>query len=223
MGVLVERVFDALARFNRDHPWSHNDAYIPWVLRHARAVRQGGGSRALDVGCGTGNLLKRLAGVMEEAVGIEPDPSTAAIARSNLAGAENAVVVEGPFGHYPAAGCDLVTFVAVLHHLPLAETLQKARSMVRPGGRLIVVGLSKEAADDRAWSLASMILNPIVGAIRHPRRAHAYPVNMTTPTAEACETFDEIAREMRHQLPGVKLRRSLFWRYTAVWTAPTRA
>ncbi|WP_442545207.1 methyltransferase domain-containing protein [Arthrobacter sp. KN11-1C] len=47
----------------------------------------------------------------------------------------------------PASSCDLVTFVAVVHHLPLAETLRKASTAVRPGGRLVIV-LSRETRDD---------------------------------------------------------------------------
>lgn len=40
---------------------------------------------------------------------------------------------------------------------------------------------------------------------------------MTAPTSEPTETFEQIASIAREMLPGVKIRRGLFWRYTAVW------
>lgn len=217
------RLLSTLGRFSAEHPWSHNDAYAQFVLWHARRVRRGSGSAALDVGCGTGNLLRRLAAVMSEVTGVEPDAETAARARANVAGTPNANVCEERFGLNvrDEPRYDLVSFVAVLHHLPVAPALHAARSLLRPGGRLVIVGLSRETSADLPWSLASVFLNAGIGAIRHPHRALATPQNMTAPTAEPLQTFDEIEEVARAVLPGVKMRRSLFWRYTAVWIAPT--
>lgn len=213
------RLLGTLSRFSEAHPWSHNEAYSPWILRQARSVRRRGGNRALDVGCGTGLLLKRLARIMPEVVGIEPDDRTAARARVTVAKVDNATVLEAPFD--PAAfdqeSFDLVTFVAVLHHLPLGQSLEAARRLLRPGGRLVVVGLAREVSADLPWSVTSMLLNPVVGLICHPCRASEVPASMTAPTSEATETFDQIAQVARAALPGVKIRRGLFWRYTAVW------
>ncbi|WP_179604738.1 class I SAM-dependent methyltransferase [Leifsonia shinshuensis] len=221
MGRVGARVLSALARFSAQHPWSHNDAYGPWVLWHARRTRRGG-SAALDVGCGTGNLVRKLAGVMGEVTGIEQDTGTAARARANLAHIDNADVREESFDLSPdeQPRYDLVSFVAVLHHLPLEPALRAARSVLRPGGCLVIVGLARETPADLPRSLASVFLNAAVGAVRHPRRAVAEPENMTAPTAEPLETFEQIEAVARDVLPGVKMRRRLFWRYTAVWVAP---
>lgn len=188
------RALSALGRFSDEHPWSHNDAYAPWVLWHARRVRRRGGSAALDVGCGTGNLIRALAAVVDEVTGIEPDGPTAARARANTAGISNAEVREEPFDFASPSQTqyDLVSFVAVLHHLPLEQTLYAARSLVRPGGRLVIVGLAKETSADQPWSWASVFLNAGIGAIRHPHRARATPENMAAPTAEPLETFEQI-------------------------------
>ncbi|WP_353115686.1 class I SAM-dependent methyltransferase [Microbacterium sp.] len=220
MNALTARVLGWLGRVNDAHPWSHNDRHIPWILREAHAIGRRGGTRALDVGCGTGNLVARLAVELPDVVGLEPDAETAALARSRLAATGNAQVVEGSFADRPDGTWDLVTFVAVLHHLPLAETLATARSLLRPGGRLVVVGVSREAPGDALLSVVSMALNPVVGLVRHPRRAQGRPASMTAPTADAAETFDEIADVMRRELPGVRIRRGLFWRYRARWVAP---
>lgn len=205
--------------FSAAHPWSHNEAYAAWIIRHARKVRRMGGDRALDIGCGTGRLLKELARVMPEVVGIEPDVRTAARARSAVAEVENATVLDEPFDPtiFGGATFDLVTFVAVLHHLPLIRTLEAAQALVRPGGRMVIVGLARETPADFPWSAMSVLLNPVIGLIRHPRHARAIPESMTAPTSEPAETFDQIATIAREMLPGVRMRRGLFWRYTAVW------
>ena len=77
--------------------WNHNAAFHDEFV--ADAARRGG--RALDVGCGEGLLVQRLAAVCEEAVGIEADPATVERARARLAGVRGAVVGPGP-GPAPA-------------------------------------------------------------------------------------------------------------------------
>jgi len=217
-----ERWLARLARFNAEHPWSHNDAYVPWVLWHARQVRRHGGTRALDVGCGTGGLLRRLSGVLDDVTGIEPDPVTAARADADVGGARSVAVQTLAFEDLQTRGApyDLITFVAVLHHLDLVPALEKARGLLSPGGRILIAGLAKETEADLPWTGLSMLLNPLIGAIRHPRRARRYPEGMTAPTADPRETFEEIRRATSAVLPGVRIRRGLFWRYTAIWTAP---
>lgn len=62
--------------------------------------------------------------------------------------------------------------------------------------------------------------NPLVGLALHPRTAVELPAHMRSPVAAPAESFREIADIARRELPGVSLRRRLFWRYTAVWTSP---
>lgn len=161
---------------------------------------------------------------MTEVVGVEPDSPTADRARATLAERKNATVVAAAFNSatldsttFAPASFDLVTFVAVLHHLPLEKTLESARTLLRPRGRLIVVGLAREDAADLPRSAASALLNPLVGLVRHPRRAISIPESMTAPMAEPMETFDQIAAIAKVVLSGAKMRRGLFWRYTLVW------
>lgn len=225
MNRTTTQLLQRLSRFSAAHPWSHNEAYTPWLMLQARRVHRRGGSNALDVGCGTGNLVKKLASVIDEVVGVEPDSRTVARARANLTGIKNAVVHEASFDSesFDKPSFDLVTFVAVLHHLPLERTLAATRRLVRPGGRLVIVGLARETSADMPRSVASMVLNPVIGVIRHPRRAHATPESMTAPTQDPSQTFEQIEAAAHHALPGVKIRRGLFWRYTAVWIAPNLA
>ncbi|MGI8417054.1 MAG: class I SAM-dependent methyltransferase [Nakamurella sp.] len=214
---VANRVVASLDTFNRNHPWSHNDAYIPWVMHQARQIRSTDRTSALDVGCGTGNLVARLATVFDSVTGIEPDPQVGDLAAGRFSGQPGVrikqVAFEQETGEY-----DFISMVAVLHHLPLLQTLRTMRGMLRPGGRLAVVGVARDEQD--ALSVASLALNPLIGAVKHPSRSRGTPAEMTAPTAPANESLPEITAIARQLLPGIRIRRGLFWRYIAVWTAP---
>ena len=204
MNALLRRI-DAV---NAAHPWSHNDHYLPWVLRQVPP----GARRALDVGCGTGTLLRALAAVVPRAEGIDRDARVA-----ELAGAR----VAGLFDLPPVPAYDLVTAMAVVHHLPLRPALEHLGALVRPGGRLVVVGCYRAATPaDHAAGLAAIPANLLIGLLRSTGTT---PAGMSAPVAPAADTLPEIRAAARTLLPGARVHRRLFWRYTLVWTAPTVA
>lgn len=211
---------DTLDRLNRAHPWSHNDAYAGFALRQAARTLREGGTSALDIGCGTGNLLRRLARRFPRVVGIEADPATAELAAAAVRSLPAASVVNASFPVADGQRYDFVSMVAVLHHLPLQDALEAVRGAVAPGGRLAIVGVYREERSDAALSVVSLLLNPIVGLVRHPRRARELPENMTAPAVPAAESYREIRDALHAALPGIGVRRGLFWRYTATWKAP---
>lgn len=219
---MAARILIALDRFNGAHPWSHNDAYSYVVLREARKVRRAGGTRALDVGCGTGNLVARLASVLDEVTGLEPDAVTASLASAALSTNPNVRIVHGRFPQDAQPQFDLVSMVAVLHHLPLDEAVRQARQAVAPDGRLVIVGCYRETRADLPLSMLSLLLNPLVGAIKHPRRASRPLQHMTAPTKNPDETFADIKQALQDALPGVSVHRGPFWRYLATWQAAAR-
>ncbi len=210
-------LLSALDRFNRLHPWSHNDHYGPWVARRVAG-------HVLDVGCGTGNLVARLRhrAATATVTGLEPDPATARVATERFADDPAVTIVPGDFASRdPRRRWDAITLVAVLHHLPLVPTLRGLRDCLTPGGRLVVVGCYREAGPaDLLTALPSLVANPIVGLVKHPTRAAATPSHMTAPTADPAETMADIRAAAAQELPGARIRRRLFWRYTLVYDAP---
>jgi SAM-dependent methyltransferase len=76
------RLLRGIDAVNRRYPWSHNDHYRRWVLRQVPA----GATRALDVGCGTGTLLRALARQVPVVEAVDPDPRVAALAGARVAG-----------------------------------------------------------------------------------------------------------------------------------------
>ncbi|MEU9836317.1 class I SAM-dependent methyltransferase [Streptosporangium sp. NPDC048047] len=191
-------------------------------LKVSGQVASCGARHVLDLGCGTGNLAALLRRRAATVTGLEPDPATARIAAEHFAHDPAVTIVHTDFaGRDPQRRWDAVTLVAVLHHLPLAPTLRELRGCLTPGGRLVVVGCYREAGPaDLIAALPAMVANPIMGLIKHPARADAPPLHMRAPTADPQETLTDIRAAAARELPGARIRRRLFWRYTLVYDAP---
>ncbi len=192
--------------------WNHNSVYYHELV--ADAAERGGS--ALDVGCGDGELLELLAGVCERVVGVEEDPVAARAAADRVAG--SGTVICGDFmaaKSLPLAGFDTITCVACLQHLPLEAALAQMAELLRPGGRLLVIGLSanKSLVD---WLLSALMIVPgrVSGWIH---RESAFPgMRVAWPR----ESLGEIRSVASILLPGARIRRRLYWRYSLMWTKP---
>lgn len=208
-------LLDTLACFNDAHPWSHNAHFHPWIMR--RLPRRFG--RALDLGCGSGELARLLATRAGQVHGIDSDERIIGEAREATGpGLPVVYAVADGRSYDRGAPYDVITCVAVLHHLPLTETLDHFRRQLAPGGTLVIVGCAEE--DTRAQQLLGLVsvpLNLISGWIKNRGRKAPLPVAMTAVTRRPDVPYTELVREARRVLPGARLRRRLFWRYTLVW------
>ena len=122
---------------------------IPPISRH-RATQ--GGSRLLDVGCGTARTLRQIAIAHPDLalVGVDLSRYYLEVARGLLRGRRAALAVGNGEALPLASGSfDAVTCVYLLHELPLdarRRVLAEARRVLRPGG-LLVLEDACQAAD----------------------------------------------------------------------------
>lgn len=117
------------------------------------------GRDVLDVGCGEGELVRRLALAGARVVGL--DPLAVALERARDAGPPGAAVryVEGsaqalPF---PAAGFDVVVFFNSLHHVPVGSmdaALAEAARVLRGSG---VVYVQEPLAEGSFFELVRIV------------------------------------------------------------------
>ncbi|WP_405186716.1 class I SAM-dependent methyltransferase [Streptomyces anulatus] len=215
MTAALPRLLRALDRFNATHPWDHNAHYHRWILRRL----PGRSARALDVGSGSGDLARLLATRAEEVHGIDADPTIVDRARERtVPGVPVTFFVGGALEDVPAGLYDVITCVATVHHMPLTDALTRFREHLAPGGTLIVVGLYRpRSRSDYLIDAVAIPSNIAMAWIKNKGRRSSRPVAMTAPTRPAAMSFPDIVRDARLVLPGARLRRRLFWRYTLVW------
>ena len=194
--------------------WNHNTAFHNEILRKCSATS----GAVLDVGCGDGLLLGRLARTGRPVVGVEPDPVAAALARRRCSGVSNAAVVEADFMD---AGLDdsslgFVAMVATLHHMDTRAALNRAVDMLEVGGKLYLLGLTRiETCRDLAFAIRSLPRARIVGALRSEQWPDGVPV------ADPMQTFEEVRRDVETVLVGARLRRRPYYRFSLEWTKPS--
>jgi SAM-dependent methyltransferase len=214
-----------LAAVNSRHPWNHNEHFHGWILRNLPARRRA----AVDVGCGTGVLAGKLAAHFARVTGVDADEDMSAAAGARLAGDPRVSILRCRFDEFASAAgesqVDLITMVAVLHHLDLGDTLARIPRLLAPGGRLLVVGLARvDSAADAVADLISSAANPVIGVIKHPRPArHPDPTadgEPVMPVRDPTGTLAEIAAAASASLPGATIRRRLYFRYTLRWDKP---
>ena len=105
-------------------------------------------ARVLEVGCGTGRWLSLLASAGCEIAGIEPSDQMLALARARV----NGDLREGAAEALPwsDAWFDCVVYVNALHHFAdPVRALQESFRVLRPGGRLLSVGLDPHQRTER--------------------------------------------------------------------------
>ncbi|WP_136035509.1 class I SAM-dependent methyltransferase [Microbacterium sp. K35] len=196
-----------------DDYWNHNTAYHRELVA---AVRQG--ARVLDVGCGDGLLLQKLAGRASQVTGIDPDAAALSRARERFPQSSPVRLIHGDLLTSPdleGQRFDLVTCVATLHHLPLIPALERLRDLLAPGGQLRIVGLSANASV-LDWAISGALLLPI-RVMSGVHRESGYP-DMTT--ARPSESLTHIRDAAATILPGSQVRRRFYYRYSLTWTKP---
>lgn len=90
--------------------------------------------RALEVGCGDGDLARALVERGHEVVAIDSDP--AAITTAKARGVDARVAVWPAFA---SGKFDALLFTRSLHHIePLDGAVKRARDVLQPGGRILI-------------------------------------------------------------------------------------
>ena len=179
----------------------------PWLEDRLR--RLGGKGLVLDVGCGRGYWLGRMAADGLRVIGVEPDVMRARV------GAGHAPVAAGDGTRLPIASgaMSLVWCIHVLHHLPdPVAALAEFRRVLRPDGHLILA----ETVDD----------NPLVRAGRrvHPEWDGVHIHSRFTAAALldlVAESGLEVVERRQHSLVSFAAWGLPAWRRPA-WSALSR-
>jgi SAM-dependent methyltransferase len=189
--------------------WNHDIRYHGFVLDATPRPC----ANALEVGCGGGLLARELAARCDNVVGIDLDAEVVRVTARAARHLGKVTFVTGDVMSYPLpeSGFDLIAAVATLHHLPLEAALKRLRTLLAPGGVLVVVGLYREeTVADMVFAAAGWVTSQ---GMRRFRRLVEVDAPMKAPT----EALAEIRTTAHRILPGSLLRRRLLFRYTMVW------
>ncbi|ONI74915.1 SAM-dependent methyltransferase [Actinosynnema sp. ALI-1.44] len=188
--------------------WNHNIHYHPVVLSAVPASAR----TALDVGCGEGMLARALRARVPAVTGIDLDRPSVELARQS--GDDISYLVADVLEHEFPSSFDFISSVATLHHMDARAALTRFRSLLRPGGTMVIVGCARSEARDLPYELAGLV------ADRVHRRVKGY-WNHPSPTCwPPPETYSSMRRLATDLLPGVEYRRHVLWRYSLTWRKP---
>lgn len=191
--------------------YNHNEHYADLLLHQVPSHCQ----NALDIGCGDGSLVRRLADRFSISVtGI--DANHAIITKTQkITGNTSIQFIEADFMQYHFdEQFDFISASASLHHMPFDQSLGKMASLLRSGGVLAVLGLFREASPlDIGVDLVAIPVNAFY-ALSHK------PSFSSVPTKAADMSLQQIRESISSNLPNAYLRRLLLWRYLLRWQKP---
>jgi ubiquinone/menaquinone biosynthesis C-methylase UbiE len=154
------------ARYDRlagvyDRRWSR---YIAATTRETLArLALEPGDRVLDLGCGTGALLRELVlqGEPARLRGVDLSPAMLAQARATLPGAVSLVAGDAVALPLAASSVDVVVSGSSFHFWAQPDRgLEEIRRVLRPGGRLVMTDWCGDYLACRLYDFALRLLDP---------------------------------------------------------------
>jgi 2-polyprenyl-3-methyl-5-hydroxy-6-metoxy-1,4-benzoquinol methylase len=215
----IQADFNRIARLLADKPDSP-DRYESFLLTQLPAPC----AKVLEIGCGAGRLTRAISGRGATVTGIDASPEMIRLARNRTRDSAGVEFVCGDFSvlSMEPGTYDCVVSVATLHHLPTEQALSRMKSLLRPGGMLVihdirspsgvvdwmVSGLAALVTGDAVWWVSQRLREG--RALRDAWREHG--------SEERYLTMAEVRSLGETTLPGSRGYWHPLWRYTIVWT-----
>ena len=223
----VRRLFDATAadydRVERLLAWGTGSWYRRQALRRAGLVQ---GMHVVDVGTGTGLLAREaleLCGTQGSLIGVDPSPGM--MAQAQL---PRAALLEGRAEALPCAdaSADFVCMGYALRHLSdLDQALAEFHRVLRPGGRLLMLEITRPRGALASWALKGYMrtLVPVAARFVTHHADTAMLWRYYWDTIEACIAPERVLDAMQRAgfgEVGQHLELGIFREYTACKRRP---
>lgn len=208
--------------------WDHNAYYHRLLLRQVPQRCH----RVLDVGCGAGAFAAQLAQRAEQVDALDRSAEMIEEAKRRTPGTVNCVLADVLADPLPGGEYDAIFSISALHHMPLQDSLPVLAAALRPGGILAAIALPRpDLRHELPVEITAAAGHRLLGVMFLTRRllgsssgfakdsaGAPMPVVMDPPL-----TTREVAHQAAAVLPGVRVRRLVFWRYLLVWQKPATA
>jgi len=113
------------------------------------------------------------------------------------------------------ASFDFVCANTSLQHMNFADALGAMAAVLRPGGRLAVIGLAaNRSPGDWLADVPGLPVDRFYRAIYRRGDSGA-------PVKDPDMSWGEVRATVGRLLPGVRYRRHLLWRYSLLWQKPS--
>jgi len=176
---------------------------------------------ALEIGCGTGQMARRLAALFGRVIAIDASEKMIEQARSRSESFANIEYLCGDLFDLlrdSTAKFDAIVTVATLHHVDIGAALEAIKERLAPGGRLLVLDiLTREG-------IRNLPVNLIAASITIPRRLlwsrELRAAWREHGRNERYLTMTEARRVAAEHLPGARVHEHLLWRYSIVYQQP---
>ena len=214
----IESDFDRIALLSNED-WNHNTHYHKFLLKHLPEDC----GQVLEIGCGAGNFSRMLAQRAEKVLAIDLSAQMIHLAKSRANLYPNIDFVKCDVVSYDLRDnqFDCIATLTTMHHLPMMHILKKIKKALKPGGIFLCIDLYKRSnlgdlIFDFAAYPADLFLRLIkTGNLRlFSKERQAYAEHGKTDTYLTMQEIKNITTDI---LPGAKLSRHLFWRYSIVW------
>lgn len=216
----VQADFDRLAPFSTEQ-WDHNNHYHRFLLRHLPAHCR----TALEIGCSTGAFARLLAQRADHVLALDLSPTMIDLAqeRSTAYPSIEFRVADVLSSWFSPGQFDAIVSIATLHHLLMENLLVRLKEALAPGGVLIVLDLYQPRMVDLPLNLIAIPANLL---LKYARTGHLRePVAVRAAWAEHGQrdvylTIPQVRALCKLSLPGARVKRHLFWRYSLIWNKP---
>lgn len=218
----IQSDFDGIALLSKE-AWNHNAHYHEYLMN--RIPEQCG--QILEIGCGTGEFSRLLAGRAEKVLAIDLSAQMVRLARQRSKLYPNIDFVESDVAAYrfPDNQFDCIATLATLHHLPIEPILKRIRNALKPGGVFVCLDLYRRSNltgllfDGVAYPANLFLRLMKTGKLRQPGEVReAYAEHGKTDTYPTLPQIERICADI---LPGALVTRHLLWRYSIVWKKRT--
>lgn len=191
--------------------WNHNTIYHKSILKHLPISR----SSALDIGSGLGTFSNKLSNIFHNVNCLEPDSESIELSKKRFGSKGNINYINSSFEshNFVSEKYDFISAIASIHHMDFKSTLLKMNDLLKPGGKLVILGLFRESTlVDLFISLAAILPNLIMNTL-FKNDADNSKMIITRPQM----TLKEIKKSSKDILGNFKFKRHLFWRYSIIY------
>lgn len=194
--------------------WDHNTHYHKLLFSKLPETRD----FALDVGSGFGLFSFKLTSLFKAVLSLEPDKGSIDFQKSKYETQDNITFVEDSFlkNDFKGQKFDFISAIASIHHMDFVPALIKIKALLKPGGKMVILGLYKESSIF-VYIISIIAFFPNLFMTFLFRKGKDCNCEMTVTPETSIKDIKQLSKLI---LNNCQLNRLLFWRYLLVYEKP---